>query len=124
MFAILEDPLPLAVAFASVTLLSLPLGRRTAGRMWGTAGTVYGCYILTSSLCALLALDILPFAITTLGCSALYMIFVGGVVQVLIKLFKIQGSSEGAMVFLIIIYHPITLLVAAGIRWVYLAITG
>tara|TARA_R110002096_G_scaffold9060_1_gene36504 strand:- start:4004 stop:4387 length:384 start_codon:yes stop_codon:yes gene_type:complete len=124
MFAILEDPLLLATAFVVITLVCLLLGKKHAESMWGTAGAIYGGYILTSSLSVFLADDVWQCVVISLGCSVLYLILIGCFVQAGIGLFKLQGSSQGAMVFVVIMYHPIVLLAAAGIQWAYSAIAG
>ncbi|MEQ8559909.1 MAG: hypothetical protein RID18_00240, partial [Cytophagales bacterium] len=93
---------------------------RSAESLWNIGGIVFGCYIIFSSI-LILFIDVARWGyfFSIMGYSVLYLIFTGISIQIIIQVKQIPGSNESAMVFLIIMFHPIVLLFLKFIKWLF-----
>ena len=120
MFSYLSKPLYLTFAFFLLTVLSLLIfGKDQAESLWNIGGIVFGCYIIFSSILILFKDSGWGYFFSILGYSILYLIFTGILIQIIIQVKQIPGSNESAMVFLIILFHPILLLFLKLIKWLF-----
>ena len=118
MILLLYKPFYQTLFFFVITLLSLVFINPKAENLWTTSGVIFGIYILVSSLFIFIEPNEWRYFFTTLGFSLLYLVLLGVSIQLLISLRNIPGSNEGSMIFLLIIYHPISLLLCISIKWI------
>ena len=119
-FSYLSTPLYLTVGFFFLTVLSLLIfSKDQAESLWTIGGLVFGCYIIVSSILILFFSAGWDYFFSILGYSALYLILTGILIQIIIQVKQITGSNESAMIFLIIMIHPILLLFLKFIKWMF-----
>lgn len=122
-FELLQRPFVQGVLFVLVSiLLTLVTGRKSAEQAWTLAGYVFMAFILVNSLLILAAGDAWRYFFYSLACSVLYLVCIAVSMPVLIKLLKMQGSEEAAMVFIYIVYHPLLLLLMVFLKWAFLKV--
>jgi hypothetical protein len=120
MFSYLYSPLYQIIGFFLLTVLSLLIfGKHLAESLWNIGGIVFGCYIIFSSILILFVDSGWGYFFSTLGYSILYLIITGILIQIIIRVMQIPGSNESAMIFLIIMFHPILLLFFKFIKWLF-----
>lgn len=116
----IHPPLYQLIFFVLLTAVSVPFFKnKDANRIWNIAGLFYIGFILTNSVLAWFAEASWVYFFTSLGCSLLYIVIIGILISVFIRLLKLNGSGETAMIFIYIIYHPILLLLVIGVKWVF-----
>ena len=120
MFSYLSTPLYLTIGFFLLTVLSLFIfGKDQAESLWNIAGLVFGCYLIFSSILILFIDTGWGYFLSILGYSLLYLVFTGILIQIIIQVKQLPGSNESAMIFLIIIFHPLLLLFLKLIKWLF-----
>ena len=120
MFSNLSTPLFMTLGFFLLTFVSLLIfSKNQAESYWTIAGIVFGCYILFSSIIVLFIDKGWGYFFSILGFSVLYLILTGILIQIIIQVKQIPGSNESAMIFLIIMAHPILLLFFKFIKWLF-----
>lgn len=106
------------LVFVAVTLAVFGLLRqKDADGVYTVAGIAYGAFILTNSVLMYLAQSSWSYFFTSLLFSITYIIAIAIVSTIYIRIAKIPGSGESAMVFLIILYHPAVLLLVMAVKW-------
>ena len=120
MFPYLSTPLYLTIGFFLLTILSLLIfGKDQAESLWNIGGIVFGCYIIFSAILILWVDTGWSYFFSILGYSLLYLVFTGILIQLIIQVRQIPGSNESAMVFLIIMFHPLLLLFFKFAKWLF-----
>lgn len=120
---IIQRPYIQATFFILLTILAIfILGPKNADNTWSIAGIVFIGFMLTNSIFICAAHNSLSYFLYSLGFSVLYLICIAVLLPALIKLLKIEGSGESAMVFIFIIYHPAFLLLVLFLKWLYFKI--
>ncbi|RAJ08949.1 hypothetical protein LV92_03167 [Arenibacter echinorum] len=120
MLSYFSSPLYLTIGFLLLTVLSLLIfGKDQAESLWNIGGIVFGCYIIFSSILVLFIDAGWGYFFRILGYSILYLILSGILIQIIIQVRQIPGSNESAMIFLIIMFHPILLLFLKFIKWLF-----
>lgn len=89
----------------------------SANAMWNTAGVLYIGFILANAVFLLFADGTRAYFFISLACSLAYILAAGILVSGLIRVLKINGSGESAMIFLSVIYHPVVLLLMVLLKW-------
>ncbi|MCM4153946.1 hypothetical protein DHD05_20340 [Arenibacter sp. N53] len=120
MFSYDSTPLYLTIGFFLITVLSLLIfGKDQAENLWSIGGIIFGCYLIFSSILVLFIDTGWGYFFSILGYSILYLIITGILIQIIIQVQQIPGSNESAMIFLIIMFHPILLLFLKFIKWLF-----
>jgi hypothetical protein len=115
----LRHPLYQFGFFYLATVLSVPfLRRRKADTIWNLAGLFYVLFIAVNSIFQLFADSTWTYFFISVLVSAAYAFLGGSMLEYLIKALKIEGSGESAMIFLIVLYHPVVLLLMVLLRWI------
>lgn len=86
---------------------------------WTVVGLFYVLFIMLNSVFIWSAPRVWVYFFTSLGLSMVYMLLAYFVVSLFNELMKIKGSGESSMIFLVIIYHPFSLLIVLAVKWLY-----
>ena len=114
----LLKPYAHVVLFLAITIVVLALPpAKNANVVYSRAGVIYALFILVNSIVVFLSPDTWSYFFISLLFSIIYIVVVSLLCSSYIKLTKVQGSGESAMVFLVIIYHPVALLLMIAIKW-------
>lgn len=109
------------LVFTVLTVLLIVMLRpKNADKAWSLAGIVFAGFMLVNAVLLWFASEPWSYFFYSLGFSMLYLGCMAMLLPALIKGLKIQGSSESAMVFIFIIYHPILLLAVLFSKWLYI----
>ena len=120
-FEILQKPYAQALLFLLLTVLFVfIIGPKSTEHVWSIAGIIFIGFMLVNSMYICFASNSLSYFFYSLLFSILYIGCVAVLLTVLIKLLKTDGSDEGAMIFIFIIYHPAFLLFVLFLKWAYL----
>ncbi len=123
LFEWLQKPFHQLLLFIPITLVCFLVTRQVkVDSAWTLAGLVYACFILVNSIFICFAEKPWYYFLISLGVSVLYIIIIGILLPFLIKLMKMEGTGESGMIFLIIIYHPLALVLAIFLKWLYLKV--
>jgi cation transporter-like permease len=79
---------------------------------------LYIAFILTNAVFLLFEDSTWTYFFISLASSLLYILVAGSLVSLLIRVLKIRGSGESAMIFVSIIYHPVILLLMIFVKWI------
>ncbi|MDB5255890.1 MAG: hypothetical protein JWM14_585 [Chitinophagaceae bacterium] len=121
LFQLIQKPVYQALLFVLLTLvLAWIVKPKTADKIWVIGGLMYCFFILTNFVLSFWAIDTWSYFFISLGFSLLYLAVIVLVVKVLMKMLKLEGSEESAMIFLVIIFHPFFLLLAIFFKWGFL----
>jgi hypothetical protein len=119
-FDFIQKPIGQLVAFITATLLILLIVRtRTAETLWTMAGVIYILFILTNSLLIWKAEQPWLYFFISLGLSVLYILLISLITKAYEAVIHVHGSGESGMIFLVIIYHPVTLLLVVVAKWLF-----
>jgi hypothetical protein len=120
---LLQKPFIQALFFILITILSVfIIGPKDADSTWVIAGYIFIGFMLVNSILICTVSNSWSYFFYSLGFSALYLVSIGIIISTSIKLLKIEGSAESAMIFIFIIYHPVLLLFMLFLKWVYFKI--
>jgi len=115
----LSAPYTHAVVFLLITAVLFVLARPgNANALYTSAGVVYAVFILVNSIMIYYAESIWTYFFTSLLFSIVYLVAVELICSTYVRIAKVAGSGESAMVFLIIIYHPIVMLIVLLVKWI------
>lgn len=119
-FEILQKPFVQMLFFLCLTILSvLIIKPKNCDKTWNIAGIVFIGFILANSLLICTVSNNWTYYFSSILFSLLYLIIISIIIPALIKLLKIEGSGESAMIFITIIYHPVCLLMMLFLKWTY-----
>ena len=120
MIDLIRHPLYQPIPFLLITVIWIPfLKYKTANAAWNTAGLLYMGYIVCNTVFIWYSDGMWSYFFISLAMSVLYVFVAGTLVPALIRLLRITGPGESAMIFLWIIYHPVVLLFVMLIRWMF-----
>jgi hypothetical protein len=120
LFDWLQKPFYQLLFFIPLTFVVLVIVRPVkTDNAWVIAGIVYGCFIVVNTVLVGFSDKPWYYFLISLGFSILYLLAIGVLIPGLIKVMKIEGSGESAMIFLIIIYHPLALMLMMFLKWAY-----
>lgn len=119
-FELLQKPFLQVLLFLLLTILSVFISKPgNADATWVRAGYGFIGFMLVNSILICTVPESWSYFFYSLGFSVAYFLCVGILVSVIIKILKLEGTEESAMIFLFIIYHPVFLLVMLFFKWVY-----
>jgi hypothetical protein len=95
------------------------IGPKNAENTWNIAGFVFIGFMLINSIFISFTPNSWKYFFYSLGFSVLYLVSISVMIPAFIKILKIEGSAEGAMIFIFIIYHPVLLLFMLFLKWAY-----
>ena len=122
--ALIEAPWYQIPIFLSLTILLLTFLRTSnANSVWTITGGIYAVFILTNSFLVWGTESPWIYLGISILCSFGYLLLAGWVASVCIKWRKMNGSGESAMLFLIIIYHPVLLVILILARILFRYVT-
>lgn len=112
---------PYAQALAGLlfTMAVLLIRPGNANSLYTRAGVIYVLFILANSVILFFVENNASYFFISLLCSVVYLIAVSLLCSMFIRLLRAQGSGESAMVFLVIIYHPVALLLVTLAKWFF-----
>jgi hypothetical protein len=118
-FNLLREPLYQVAFFLLLTMVLIPFLRsKGPNAIWNVAGVLYIAFIFANAIFFWFEDGTWSYFFISLVYSLLYLLLAGGLVSFLIKALKIDGSGESAMIFLVIIYHPVILLLVILLKWI------
>lgn len=119
-FELLQRPFVQVLLFILLTILSVFIsGPKNADNTWVIAGYVFIGFMLVNSILICFASNSWSYFFISLGFSVLYLVSISIIIPAIIKVLKIEGSAESAMIFIFIIYHPVFLLFMLFLKWAY-----
>ncbi|MFZ6009090.1 MAG: hypothetical protein ACOYXT_01985 [Bacteroidota bacterium] len=117
-FDFIQKPFGQLVSFLSLTLAILIIFRpKNADTVWTMAGLLYVGFIIANTIFMWKAENTWTYFFISVGFSILYILVVAGTTSIYEKLVDMEGSGESGMIFLVVIYHPFTLLITILARW-------
>ena len=120
LFELLQKPFIQVLLFLLLTILAVFIaGPKNADNTWNIAGIVFICFMLVNALLICTVSNSWSYFFYSLLFSVLYLASIAILMPVLIKILKIDGSAESAMIFIFIIYHPVFLLLMLFLKWTY-----
>jgi hypothetical protein len=120
LFQLIHKPICQGSLFLILTVLIACIARpQSADRLWVISGLLYGCFIVTNAVVAFFVMDTWPYFFISLGVSFLYLLVIAVTVKMFMHVFHLEGSEESAMVFMIVIFHPLALLLAIFLKWIF-----
>ena len=118
LFQLIHKPFYQSLIFILFTILvTIIIKPKTADHLWVICGCIYGLFMLTNAVLAFSAVDIWSYFFISLGISILYLCMTAVTVNMLMHILKLTGSQESAMIFMVVIFHPIVLLMAVFLKW-------
>ena len=75
--------------------------------------------MLLNAILAFFADDIWSYFFISLGISILYLCVTALTANILLKVLKLSGSQESAMIFMVVIFHPVALLLSIFLKWAF-----
>lgn len=119
-FELLQRPFVQVLFFILITILSVfIIEPKNADSIWVIAGYVFIGFMLVNSILICTVSNGWSYFFYSLGFSALYLVIIGIIITTSIKLLKMEGSAESAMIFIFMIYHPVLLLFILFLKWTY-----
>jgi len=119
-FELLQRPFVQVLFFILLTIISVFIIRpKNTDTAWSLAGYVFIGFILLNSVLICTVSNSWSYFFYSLGFSILYLGIIAILIPATIKLLKIEGSGESAMIFIYIIYHPVLLLFMLFLKWGY-----
>jgi len=91
---------------------------KDANSLYSMAGVVYAVFILANSILIFYAPNTWSYFFTSLLFSLVYLLAIALMASMYIHLAKVEGSGESAMVFLVVMYHPLALLFMIFLKWI------
>jgi hypothetical protein len=123
LFELFQNPFVQVLLFVLLTVMLVVIYRpKNSDKTWVLAGLVFIGFMFINSIGICTAHNVWTYFFYSLGYSMLYLVSIAVVVPVLIKILKIEGTSESAMIFIFIIYHPFFLLIMGFLKWAYFKI--
>lgn len=116
----LQKPLYQMLFVQGLSLLAMLAYRpQNVNSLWTVAGLFYILFIVINSLFIWFAPRVWMYFFSSVGFSVLYMLLAYLISSAISGLFKLEGSGESSMIFLVIIYHPFALLLVIFLNWLY-----
>lgn len=120
LFELLQKPFVQVLFFLVITILAIfIISPKNADNTWNAAGVVFIGFMLVNSILICTVTNSWSYFFYSLGFSLLYIACIAILIPALIKILKIEGSAESAMVFIFILYHPLFLLLMLLLKWGY-----
>lgn len=115
----LLKPYAHVIVFLVVTFVGFILLRpKDANALYTMAGVIYVVFILANSVLIYFAQNTWPYFFVSLLFSLIYLMAVSLLSSLYIQMAKVDGSGESAMMFLVILYHPVVLLLVIFVKWI------
>ena len=106
----------IGLAFILIFIILRP---KKEDSVWVIAAGTYLAFILINSIFIWTAESTWSYFLSSLFFSLLYLMAVNFLVQLYSQQANTEGSGESSMIFLVIIYHPFSLLLVIFIKWIY-----
>lgn len=107
-----------AVCIIFTILLNMLLKPGNADTVWVICGFAYSCFILMNAAGVFFTGPVWYYFFISMGFSLLYLLVIAVVANLLIQSLKLEGTQESAMVFMVILLHPVALLLAIFLKWI------
>ena len=123
LFQLIHKPVYQGLLFIILTvMLTFIVRPKTADSTWVTAGLAYCCFILANAVLAFWSNEIWRYFFLSIGVSLLYLLVIALVAKALISSLHLKGTEESAMIFIVIILHPVLLLLSIFVKWIFFKI--
>ena len=114
-----------AILFIVITAATLVILRSPdAERVWLVTAAGYAGFMVVNSVLIWFATKASRYFVISMLVSVLYIFAARAVILIFESSMELDGSDEAAMIFLIVIYHPVMLLGVMLARWVFTKIKG
>ncbi|ABG59098.1 hypothetical protein [Cytophaga hutchinsonii] len=124
LFELLKKPFFQVLFFILLTIVCVFIIRpKNTDKTWTLAGIIFIGFMLVNAVMICYAVTGWAYFFYSLLFAILYLCSISIILPALIKLLKIEGTDESAMVFIFIMYHPVCLLLMLFLKWAYLTIT-
>jgi len=111
------------IVFTLLSIVILPIARpKDANSVYTIAGIVYAVFIVVNSIIICFVPKMWPYFFYSMLFSIVYVLATAVIMSLYIDITKTEGSGETAMIFLIIMYHPLASLLVIFLKWAYLKI--
>lgn len=120
MRSFITNPFSLAGIILVLMVITLLLVNPPDAEMvFNVGGFTYALFILVNSFAGVLCPGRLKYFWLSMLSSVLYILSAAVICMVVIDMEEKRGSSEGAMIFMIALYHPLLFAVVQAANWFY-----
>ncbi len=116
---LLRNPAYQALLFLLLTpILIFVIRPKIVDKAWSIAALAFALFLIVNAV--MLWFDDRPwhYFFYSIGLAVGYLLIIAVIIQGLQKVLKLEGSGEGAMAFLILIYQPFALLLVMLAKWI------
>ena len=119
LIALLSRPLNQFISVVLLSLIFILIWQPTTNdTFWIISGAFYASFILVNFIFFFFSTNKWRYFGYSMLSSLLYIFTASIAHQILLYFLPLKGSGESAMIFLIILYHPVILLTVLFIYWV------
>ena len=118
-YLFIQKPAYQVLLFVLLTpILIFILRPKSVDMAWLIAAYTFVLYMIVNAV--LLWFDNNPwrYFLYSIVCTLGYLLLVAIIMRALLKVLRLEGSEESAMVFLIMIYQPFALLLVMLVKWI------
>ena len=119
MYLFIQKPAYQVLLFVLLTpILIFILRPKSVDMAWLIAAYTFVLYMIVNAV--LLWFDNNPwrYFLYSIVCTLGYLLLVAIIMRALLKVLRLEGPEESAMVFLIMIYQPFALLLVMLVKWI------
>lgn len=115
----IQLPIYQALLFLLLTPILILISRPgSADKAWVIAGSLFVLFLLVNSALLWFADSPWRYFFYSIGFAIGYLLIIAVMMPGLLRILKLEGSGESAMIFLILIYQPIALLLVMLVKWI------
>ncbi len=121
MYVLIQKPVYQTLLFLVFTpVIIFILQPKSADMAWQIAAYTFALFLIVNAV--LLWFDASPwrYFFYSIGFAVGYLLIIAMMMRGLLSVLKLQGSEEGGMAFLIILYQPFVLLFVMLAKWIVL----
>jgi hypothetical protein len=118
--ALIHSPFVQAIFFLILIPIVIPVLRPSSTEhIYNTAGILFVLFIVVNTVLLFWSPTPWRYFFISVLAAVLFIMVAYQIAVIFIKyIYKIEGSGESSMIFLVIMYHPPALLIAMLIKWI------
>jgi len=115
----IQKPAYQALLFLLVTpILILVIRPKSADAAWVIAAYIFMAFIIVNAGLLWFANSGWRYFFYSVGVAVIYLLLIPVIMAALLKVFRLKGSEESSMAFLVVIYQPFALLLVMLAKWI------
>lgn len=118
-YLFMQKPAYQALLFLALTPLLILVSRpRSTDKAWVIAGSVFVLFLIVNAALLWFADSPWRYFFYSIGFAIGYILIIAILMPGLLRVLKLEGSGESAMIFLILIYQPFAMLLVMLVKWI------